>query len=185
MTVRRLPAILTALLLGLSSAYAVACGEEREGLITAGRAESIKSDLDGLDEAVSQGQCEVRARRELANIRRQIANLPASTDRELRERLQEGIDHLESIAPGECEQNRTDTTPTQTETTPTQTETTPTETTPPPTQTETTPTETTPPPTETTPPPTETTPPEPPPGEPPVTPPGGEEAPSGAAGDTP
>lgn len=184
MTVRRLPAILTALLLGLASGYAVACGEEREGLIGPNRAEKIKQDLDGLDDAVAKGHCAQRASRELENVRRQIANLPESTDPELRERLQQGIEHLEQIAPAECEENRTDTTPTETDTTPTETDTTPTETAPPPTQTA-PPTQTTPPPTETTPPPTETTPPEPPPDEPPVSPPGGEEAPGDAQGEVP
>ena len=185
MTVRRLPAILTALLLGLSAAYAVACGEEREGLITAGRAENLKEDLDGLDEAVSQGQCEQRAPAELENIRQRIANLPPSTDRELRQRLQDGIDHLEQLAPAECEENATETTETETDTTPTET-TPPTQTeTTPPTQTETTPPTETAPPTQTeTVPPAETVPPETQPPAPPVSPPGGEEAPSGAAGDT-
>ena len=179
MTVRRLPAVLTALLLGLACAFAVACGEKDEGLLSAGRAEGIQNNLDDLDRAVERGDCDVAAS-QISDLERQVAALPQGTDRALRDRLQEGIDNLASIAPTECGE---DDQKTQTETQPT-TETTPpptTETTPPPT-TETTPpptTETTPPPTtETTPPPPDTT-----PTLPPETPPGGEEAPSGAAGE--
>ena len=182
MTVRRLPAVLTALLLGLVCSYAVACGEDDSGLLSANRADGIKNNLDDLDRAVERGDCDTAAS-QIADLERQIAELPQNTDRALRDRLQEGVENLDSIAPAECEEGDT----------PTQTETQTTETIPPPT-TETTPpptTETTPPPTETTPTtppettpttPPETVPPETPP-VPPESPPGGEEAPSGAAGD--
>ena len=166
MTVRpRLPALVVALLLGLACSYAVACGESEEGLLSPGRAEGLKANLDDLDDAVAKGQCE-RASQEVQNLREQLAALPSSTDRQLRRRLEEGVEHLAQISPEECTGAQT------TETT--TTETTPTETTP----TETTPTETTPP--ETTP----TQPPDTTPTVPPETPPGGEEAPSGAAGDS-
>jgi outer membrane biosynthesis protein TonB len=172
--------MLTALLLGLMCAFAVACGESDEGLLSAGRAEGIQNNLDDLDRAVDRGDCDTAAS-QIEDLERQIAELPANTDRELRDRLQEGIDNLASIAPEECRGDQETQTETQTtETTPPPT----TETTPPPT-TETTPAPTT----ETTPPPetTPTTPPETVPPEttpvPPASPPGGEEAPSGAAGD--
>jgi hypothetical protein len=148
--------MLTALLLGLMCAFAVACGESDEGLLSAGRAEGIQNNLDDLDRAVDRGDCDTAAS-QIEDLERQIAELPANTDRELRDRLQEGIDNLASIAPEECRGDQE-----------TQTETQTTETTPPPETTPTTPPETVPP---------ETTP------VPPASPPGGEEAPSGAAGD--
>ena len=177
MIVRRVSTLLCALLLGLTCAYAVACGEDEEGLLSAGRAEGIKDNLDDLDRAVARGDCPVAAS-QIEDLQGQIARLPEDTDRGLRRRLQQGVEHLATISPTECEevgQSTTETETTPTETTPTETIP-PTETTPPPT--ETTPTETTPPPTETTPPPTETTPPpDTTPTAPPETPPGGEEAP--------
>jgi hypothetical protein len=174
-----LPAFAVALLLGLLCAFAVACGEEQEGLLSPARAENLKEDLDAIDEAVAAGRCNAADGR-LDSLRAEINDLPESTDRRLRERLESGLANLETQAPEECAGGET--TETQPETVPTETippETTPPETTPP----ETTPPETTPP--ETTPPettPPETTPPEqtPPEQTPPVSP-GGEQAPSGAA----
>ena len=175
---RPVPALLVALLLGLLTAFAAACGEEQEGLLTSGRAENLKEHLDAIDESVAAGRC-ARARDRLNALRREIDDLPESTDRRLRERLESGLANLETQAPEECADSRTtDTQPETTpETEPTETippETTPPETTPP----ETTPPETTPP--ETTPP--ETTPPEEvPPEQVPPDNSGGEQAPSGAA----
>jgi hypothetical protein len=178
MTVRRpLPAMLVALLLGALSAFALACGEEREGLISANRASDLQEHLDAIDRQVAGGQCDAVDGR-LAALRRDINDLPGTVDRDLRERLREGLETLERQAPEECSIG-TETTTTETTTTP---ETVPPETTPPETvPPETTPPETTPP--ETTPPettPPETTPPEQPPADqlPPDS--GGEQAPSGA-----
>jgi hypothetical protein len=170
-----LKALLVALVLGLLCSFAVACGEEQEGLLSAARAENLKEDLDAIDEAVAAGRCNAVDGR-LNSLRAEINDLPQSTDRRLRERLETGLANLESQAPEECAAGETDTQPETTpETEPTETippETTPPETVPP----ETVPPETTPPetvPPETTPP--ETTPPEQ------IPPSGGEEAPSGAA----
>jgi hypothetical protein len=173
--VRRLSAVLVALLLGALSAFAVACGQETEGLISANRASEMQDHLDAIDRQVAAGQCDAVDGR-LAALRREINDLPGSVDRDLRLRLREGLETLERQAPEECEIG-TETTTTETDTTPT--ETLPPETTPPTTPPETTPPETTPP--ETTPP--ETTPPETTPPAPEETVPpdsGGEQAPSGA-----
>jgi hypothetical protein len=174
--VRRLSAIMLALALGALSAFAVACGEDREGLIASSRASDLQASLDKIDEYVASGRCEA-VDANLAALRREIEDLPGTVDRDLRVRLREGLENLEDQAPEECRGART--TETQPETTPeTIPETVPPETVPP----ETTPPETTPP--ETTPP--ETTPVEPPPAETvPVEPPvdsGGEEAPQGNSG---
>jgi outer membrane biosynthesis protein TonB len=183
MTVRPpLHALLVALLLGALCAFAVACGEERSGLISAERAAKLQDDLDKIDEYVAAGRCEA-AEANLQALRRKVNDLPGTVDRDLRERLREGVQHLEQQVPEECDLG-TETTETQPETVPQETtpETTPTETTP----TETAPTETTPPetaPTETTPPETAPAPEPTPQPEPTPEPPGtsgGEEAPLGA-----
>jgi outer membrane biosynthesis protein TonB len=171
-----LHALLVALLLGLLCSFAVACGQEEEGMLSPARAENLKEDLDAIDEAVAAGRCDAVDGR-LDSLRAEIEDLPQSTDDRLRERLDTGVANLETQAPEECAGSET--TETQPETVPEETvptETAPPETTPP----ETIPPETTPP--ETTPPetvPPETTPPEeeePPIPEEPVNP-GGEEAP--------
>ena len=165
MTVRRLSTVLIALTLGLLSAYAVACGQDETGLLSPGRAEGLQNNLDDLERAVDRGDCETAAS-QIEDIRGQIGRLPEQTDSALRDRLQEGVENLESVAATECatddEEPPTDTTPK--DTTPTQ-----------PVPTEPTPTEPTPTPQPTTPTPT------PAPG--PESPPGGEEAPSGAVGE--
>ena len=177
MTVRPpLHALLLALCVGALSAFAVACGEEREGLISATRAAGLQDHLDALDRQVAAGQCAAVDGR-LAALRRDIEDLPGTVDRDLRVRLREGLETLERQAPEECEMgSETTTTDTTTEPETLPPETTPPETTPP----ETIPPETTPP--ETTPP--ETTPPETTPVVPPTDelPPqsGGEQAPPGA-----
>lgn len=182
MIVRRLPALLAALLLGLTAAYAVACGEDEQSLISAGRAEGIKKNLDDVEEQTRNGNC-AEVARQLADLQGQLERLPRSTDPELRERLEEGIANLGQVAPRDCTDARTETTPTTgTTTTPTDTTpTTPTDTTPttPTTTTPTTPTTTTPTTTTPTTPPetTPTTPPEPTPTPPPEGPTGGDEAP--------
>ena len=170
MTVRRLPPVLLALVLGLLAALAVACGEEGDDrrLLAPSRAEAIKDELDKIDERVERGDCD-ELEPAFIRLRRAVEGLPARTDRGLRRRLADGVANLERVAPDDCRQNRPETTET-TETEPdTVPETIPPETTPP----ETVPPETTPP--ETTPP--ETVPPEPVPPEPAPDGTGGEPAP--------
>jgi hypothetical protein len=174
-----LHAILVALLLGALCSFAVACGQDDEGLITSERASEMQDHLDAIERQVAAGKCDAVKGR-LGSLRREIGELPGTVDRDLRRRLREGLETLERQAPEECVQG-TETTETTTTTETVPPETTPTETVPP----ETTPPETVPP--ETTPP--ETTPPETTPVEPPAEPElppesGGEEAP-GNSGNTP
>lgn len=116
MIVRRLSATLLALVLGASSAFALACGEDREGLISSSRASDLQASLDKIDEYTAAGRCEA-VDANLAALRREINDLPGSVDRDLRRRLREGLERLESQAPTECDQD-TRTTETQPETTP-------------------------------------------------------------------
>jgi hypothetical protein len=169
MTVRRLPPLLLALVLGVLAAVAVACGDEDgdRGLLSPSQADAIREELDKIDQRVERGDCEDL---DPAFIRldRTIADLPRRVDRRLRRRLADGARNLEQVAADECRDNRPETT----ETTETQPETAP-ETVPEtvPTQTETQP----PPQTETQPPPqTET---QPPPQTQPPDDTGGEQAP--------
>jgi cell division septation protein DedD len=184
MTVRvRLPLLLCALLLGALCAFAVACGDDDAGLLSAGRAERLHDDLDAIGEGVAAGRCNaVRGR--LDSLRAEVERLPRTTDERLVRRLQEGVAHLAQQAPRECDfAQTTETTPTTPETTPTTPETP--ETTPQTTETE-PPARTQEPPQTTTTPspqpepqpttPTPTTPAEPGPGDA-----GGAEAPSGSA----
>ena len=171
MTVRRLPPLLLALVLGLLAALAVACGEERDDrrLLSPSRAEAIKEELDKIDARVERGEC-VELQPAFIRLRRAVDGLPAGTDRRLRRRLSDGVENLERVARDDCRSNRPETT----ETTETDPETVP-ETVPPETTPETTPPPTEPPPT--TPPPTTPPPTTPPPTTPPDDGTGGEPAP--------
>jgi hypothetical protein len=165
-TVRRAAPALIALVLAASS-----CGDDdsNRNLLPANRAEDIRTELDTIAERVERGQCEDLAPA-FERLGEDIQRLPNSVDRRLRQRLAEGFQNLQEIAPEDCERNEPETTTTETvppETTP--------ETVPPETTPETVPPETTP---ETVPP--ETTPEPPPETVPPEVPPedsGGQEAP--------
>jgi hypothetical protein len=132
MTVSRPLPYLLALLLGVAASVLVACGQDRSNLIPAGDAQALHSRLDAVKSALDSGDCtEISSL--VADAKSEAAKLPASVDRRLRQRINEGIRTLESEAPRQC------TTPQ------TQTETIPTVTTPAPdtqTATTTTPTET-------------------------------------------
>lgn len=148
MTVRRLPPLVLALVLGVLCALLVAsCGDDKSDrkLLAPSRADAIREELDKIAERVEKGECK-ELQPAFQRLNRAIDGLPNSTDKRLRRRLASGAENLQQIAPDECLDNR----PKTTETTDTEPDTT---TTPPPT------TETVPPPTTTTPPPTTTTPP--------------------------
>ena len=122
MTVRFGLACLVALSLGLLAAFAVSCGGggDDRSLIASSRAEDMKNDLDAIDRYVAEGKCDA-ARDRLDSLRAKVEALPKRTNRKLRRRLAQGVRHLESISPGECRDNDTQTT-TTTETTDTATE---------------------------------------------------------------
>jgi hypothetical protein len=153
MTVRRLPPLLLALVLGLLAAFAVACGDDGDDrkLLAPSRADAIVAELETIEERVAKGDC-ADLDPAFTRLNRAIDELPRSTDSRLRRRLAQGAENLQEIAPADCRENRPETTETEPETVETEPPAT-TETVPPPT------TETTPPPTTTTPPTTGTTPP--------------------------
>jgi hypothetical protein len=137
---RRLPRFLLVAVLGLASAFLVACGD-RSKLIPGSEAQRLKSQIDSVSAAVDAHSCG-RAQLAAQNLQDAVNNLPRSVDPGLRTRLQDGATRMAAAAADECQRTTTQTTPTVTETTttPTQTETT---TTPTQTETNTTPTTTT------------------------------------------
>ena len=150
-----LPYLLAAVL-GVGCGVLAACGGsggDRSALIPQRSADRLKSALSDVRSAVDDGNCQAAARA-IVRARGILVNLPQAVDDRLVARLRQGIDNLQQIAPQQCQQQDTTSTPsttTQTTTQTTPTDTTPTDTTP----TDTTPTDTTP--TSTTPPTTSTT----------------------------
>ena len=134
------------------------CGDDDEGVgdpIRDATARNLIAQLDDFQDALDSGDCESIPDR-IQNLRSQVSRLGGEgVGPDVQDALDDGVDHLRSLALGpdvcDADDEEVETTP---ETVPEIT--TPTETVPPPT------TETTPPPTETTPPPTVTTPVEPP-----------------------
>lgn len=120
MTVRALPLLLAALL-GVGAAFLVACGD-RNGLIPAGDAARIKSDLSAVSSAVDAGNCDA-AGVAATRVRGDILKLPGTVDSALVDRLNQGASALSSRAPVQCTQAQTQSTAT-TATTDTTTDTT-------------------------------------------------------------
>ncbi|HEX8204607.1 MAG TPA: hypothetical protein VF587_00965 [Solirubrobacteraceae bacterium] len=156
---RRIPPVLLALVLGLLAAFAVACGDGGdEKLLGPNTADNIRTALNDVRDRIEEGECGDRLDRDLDQLGEAVRAVPSSVDRDLRRRLGDGVQHLRNIAPGDCAENKPETTETQPETTetlpPETTETLPpatTETVPPPPTTTQEPPQTTPVPPETTP----------------------------------
>lgn len=157
--------VIAALALGFACAALAACGGDRSGLLPSRDAGRLEADLDALQNAVSAGECG-QVNIALQRLRNDLVQIPATVDRDLRERINDGVATLVRQAPEECQaqaaeeqptDTTTDTTDTQTDTTTTETQPTTTETDTPTdtTTTGTTPTDTTT--TETVPPPAEDT----------------------------
>ncbi len=157
----RITTALAALLAGIVLA---SCGDDGEP-IPSGRAERLEALLQDVQRQTESNACNQLTDTTLPRLVRESRRLPDSVSSDTRETIEDGVNHLRSLATDECSRNDQDQPDTTTE------ETTAPTTTVPPTTTETTPPETTtteePPTTETTPP--ETTPPPdtaPPPDEP-------------------
>jgi hypothetical protein len=121
---------LIALLLGVTVALAVGCGD-RSALLSNADAVGLKDELSSVQSALDDGNC-VEATRAAGRFRRAADNLQTSIDPKLRERIRQGAADLFSQAATDCRSQKTVTTETTTiETTPTTTTpTTPTTTTP-------------------------------------------------------
>jgi hypothetical protein len=143
---RRLLPFLLAFALGIGAAAGLAAcgggGGSSKALIPASNADQLKSDLDDVSAAVDNQECS-KADTALAQLQRDIQQLPAATSNRLSRKLTEGYDRLRRQADKECQPTTTSTqtVPTTTTIVPTNTVTT---TTTPTTTTTTTPTTTTP-----------------------------------------
>jgi hypothetical protein len=150
---RTLIRLLSAALLGVTAAVLVSCGSSGRGLIPTANAGPLKSDFEAVAQAAKSGNGSCAATEsELGKTEQDFLALPATVDRGLHARLQQGIANLRKQALAMCIQpTLTATSPTSTQTTPTTTSTettpttTPSTTTTTPTSTQTTPTTTTPP----------------------------------------
>jgi hypothetical protein len=137
--------------LGAAAPLLVACGSGGSKLIPVANAGPLQNDFNAIANAVAGGNC-AAAQSALTRAQTDAANLPATVDRTLRDRIEKGLADLAATAPTECAKNSTTATQTTTApTTNTQTTTTQTTTTAPPTTTTTPPTTTTTAPTTTTP----------------------------------
>jgi hypothetical protein len=154
MKMQTLIRLVVAALLGIAAAVLISsCGSSGTGLIPAASAGPLQNDFEAVAKAAAagNGSC-AETESALGKTEQDFLALPASIDKGLRRRLQQGISNLRKQARAMCLQltpGSTSTTGTQTSTTTTPT--TNTETTPPTTSTTTTPTTTTQAPTTTTP----------------------------------
>jgi hypothetical protein len=142
-----------AFLLGVAAAVLIACGGSNKKLLPAVSADRLKNDLADVSQAIDQQDCAAAAKA-FTQFQADLQRVPATVDRRLRQRLNEGASRLSNRVPVDCKgapRTTTTTVPTTTTTTPaTTTTTTPTTTTTTPTTTTTTPTTTTTTPTDTT-----------------------------------
>lgn len=131
-----------AFLLGVATAVLIACGGSNKKLLPAVSADRLKNDLADVRQAIDQQDCSA-AGRAFTQFQADLQRVPATVDRRLRQRLNEGASKLSGRVQVDCQaapQTTTNTVPTTTTTAPTTTETTPTTTETTPTTTETTPT---------------------------------------------
>jgi len=143
MNMRVLIRLIPAGLLGVAAAVLVSCGSSGTGLIPSANAGPLQSDFEAVARAAEagNGSC-AETESTLGKTEQDFLALPASVDRGLHARLQQGIANLRKQALAMCEQppetstTGTQTSTTSTTTTPTSSETTPTT----PTDTTTTPT---------------------------------------------
>jgi cell division septation protein DedD len=149
MKMQMLIRLTVAALLGVAAAVLVSCGSTGAGLIPSTNASPLQEDFEAVARAAAagNGSCAL-TESALGKTEQDFLALPASIDRGLHRRLEEGISNLRTRALAMCIQltaGATSTEGTQTSTTPTTTTSTSTETTPTTTtSTTTTPTTTTP-----------------------------------------
>jgi hypothetical protein len=133
-------------ILGVATAVLVSCGSSGTGLIPAAAAGPLQSDFEAVAQAAAAGNGSCAATESaLGKTEQDFLALPASVDRGLHARLEQGIANLRKRALAMCIQPTTgaSTVETQTSTTPPPTASTETSTTPPATSTPTTETPTT------------------------------------------
>ena len=119
MSMRLLPQV-AALLLGVATAFLVACGNDN--LIPASDASRVQNALNEVEADYRAGKCQA-AEQAVARAKGALLNLPDSVDSRLRDRLSSGLAKLGKEVPATCGQSQTQTQETQTQTQETQTDT--------------------------------------------------------------
>ena len=119
MSMRLLPQV-AALLLGVATAFLVACGNDN--LIPASDASRVQNALNEVEADYRAGKCQA-AEQAVARAKGALLNLPDSVDSRLRDRLSSGLAKLGEEVPATCGQSQTQTQETQTQTQETQTDT--------------------------------------------------------------
>src|ERR1700722_16741070 len=144
MNMRMLIRLIVVALLGAATALLVSCGSSGTGLIPSASAGPLQEDFEAVAKAAEAGNGNCSKTEEaLGKTEEDFLALPATVDRGLHKRLEEGIANLRKQALAMCEEpTATETATTSTETTSTESATTPTT----PTNTVTTPPASTPPP---------------------------------------
>jgi hypothetical protein len=114
--------LLTVALLGAATALLVTCGGTGAGLIPSANAGPLKEDFEAVAKAAEagNGSC-AKTEEALGKTEEDFLALPATIDRGLHKRLEEGIKNLRKQALAMCDEptaTNTSTTTTQTKTTP-------------------------------------------------------------------
>jgi hypothetical protein len=111
MRMRLLPS-LVALILGVGTAFLVACGGD--GRLPQSDASRVENALDDVAADFRAGKCQA-AEQAVVRARGALLNLPDSVNPRLRDRLKSGVANLSARIPATCGQAQTPTQETQTE----------------------------------------------------------------------
>lgn len=99
---RLFPRPISALVL-LAALVSAGCGGENPAMLTSADASRLTSTVDSIGNAVADGEC-VEALARVQELRVQVTSLPARVSTRLRERLQQGVEHLQTQVPAECQE---------------------------------------------------------------------------------
>ena len=99
---RLFPRPISALVL-LAALVPAGCGGENRAMLTSAEASRLTSTVDSVGNAVADGEC-VEALARVQELRVQVTSLPGRVSTRLRDRLQEGVEHLQTQVPAECQE---------------------------------------------------------------------------------
>jgi hypothetical protein len=100
----RLTLYIVALALGAAAAVGlVSCGGSDDELLPGDTADEIAQNLDSVEALVDAGECS-DAGEAAQRVSDQVAGLPTTVDRELRQRLAAGAELLEEVVSTDCEE---------------------------------------------------------------------------------
>jgi hypothetical protein len=104
-----------AAVLGVTAAFAVACGSSGNGVLSSDQSSSIAAQLTSVSAAVDAGHCvkAAAASRRLTNV---VAGLPSDVNQKLFANLGQGAATVSALATKQCRSSGSTTTPTVTST---------------------------------------------------------------------